>query len=446
MLKYKKFNLERKRKMFVDLVTVNLVAGKGGDGARTFRREKYIDKGGPDGGDGGKGGDVVFEATRNIDTLINLRFQPELSAENGGNGTKRNCHGKNGTDLIVKVPVGTIVKRDGQILADLASDGQREIIARGGDGGFGNAHFKSSTRQAPTIAERGEPGEAFTAELELKMLADVGLIGLPNVGKSTFLSVVSNARPEIANYEFTTLIPNLGVAKIDDSSLLVADIPGLIEGASDGKGLGTAFLRHIERTAVFLHVIDAWHDDVASDYQTVRQELLEYNAELASRPEIVVLNKIDGLGDDLLEHQTTELRKVVPETTPILAMSAQAKKGLTDILRLLYKAVKEERQRQAELELESEEEISDDIPVIELGQKELSEAWRVEQDGDLYLVSGAKIEKFSRRADYDSWEGLNRLRDIMRKTGITRELIKKGAVGESLIQIGQDPQFTLEEQ
>ena len=252
--------------MFVDIVTVNLTAGKGGDCSRSFRREKFIDKGGPDGGDGGKGGDVVFEAVNDIDTLINLRFQPELAAENGGNGGKAKCHGKNGDDLVVRVPVGTVVKRDGKVVADLVTNGQREIIAKGGAGGYGNWHFKTSVRQAPTIAERGEPGEAFTAELELKMLADVGLIGLPNVGKSTFLSVVSNARPEIADYEFTTLIPNLGVAKIDDASLLIADIPGLIEGASVGKGLGAEFLRHVERTAVFLHLIDAWHDDVAQDY------------------------------------------------------------------------------------------------------------------------------------------------------------------------------------
>ena len=432
--------------MFVDIVTVNLTAGKGGNGASSFRREKYIDRGGPDGGDGGRGGNIVFEATRNIDTLLNLRFQPELAAENGGDGRKVNCHGKDGEDLVVKVPIGTIVKREGEILADLSTDGQREIIARGGAGGFGNAHFKSSTRQAPTIAERGEAGEAFVAELELKLLADVGLIGLPNAGKSTFLSVVTSAKPEIANYEFTTLIPNLGVAKIDDASLLLADIPGLIEGASDGKGLGAEFLRHVERTAVFLHLIDAWHENVARDYQTIRQELVKHNPTLSERLEIVALTKIEGLGDDLVEHQISQLRQVVPKSVPIFAISAQAKIGLNELLRELNKTVKVERQKQAEVAAQTKTEAeTTDLPVIGLTQKDLADAWKVELIDGVYHISGAKIERFSRRTDYNQWEAVNRLRDIMRKTGIARELIKQGAVGESLLQIGADPEFTFEE-
>lgn len=434
--------------MFVDIVTVNLQAGKGGDGASTFRREKYIDRGGPDGGDGGRGGDVVFEATRNIDTLLNLRFQPDLAAENGVNGSKRNCRGKDGADLLIKVPVGTLVKRDGEIIADLARDGQREIIARGGAGGFGNAHFKSSVRQAPTIAERGEPGEVFTAELELKLLADVGLIGLPNAGKSTFLSVVTSAKPEIANYEFTTLIPNLGVAKIGNNSLLLADIPGLIEGASEGKGLGAEFLRHVERTAVFLHLIDVWHEDVARDYQIIRRELMKHKPELAERPEIVALTKIEGLDADLLQHQIDQLRTVLPKTTPVFAISAQAKLGVTDLMRRLYQMVKLERQKQMIALQSKDASLSNDttLPVIGLNQQALAEAWRVENKSGVYHVTGAKIERFSRRTNYQQWEALNRLRDILRKMGITRELIRQGAVADSLIQIGTDPEFTLEEQ
>ncbi len=431
--------------MFVDVVTVNLMAGKGGDGARSFRREKFVDKGGPDGGDGGKGGDVVFEAVHDIDTLINLRFQPELAAENGGNGGKAKRHGKNGADLVVRVPIGTIVKRDGAVIADLIEDGQKEVIARGGEGGFGNWHFKSSVRQAPTIAERGEAGEAFTAELELKMLADVGLIGLPNVGKSTFLSIVSNAKPEIADYEFTTLVPNLGVAKIDDTSLLIADIPGLIEGASQGKGLGAEFLRHVERTAVFLHLIDAWHDDVAKDYTTIRQELIAHDVILSERPEVVALTKADGLDDEIIKHQIERLRTVVPADTPIYAISSIAKSGIKDLLRVLVEQVKTERQRQIELEQEPPVDDADEIPVISLDADALADKWQVEKTGDVFHVTGKKIERFSRRTDYSSWEALNRLRDIMRKTGITRELIKQDAIGESLVQIGEDPEFTLEE-
>src|SRR3989344_5168905 len=243
--------------MFIDNAKVFIQAGKGGDGVVSFRHEIYVDKGGPDGGDGGKGGDIIFEATKDLNTLVDFRFKHELKAAPGRNGSKQNRRGRTGEDFIAKVPMGTVVKRDGRIIADLIADGEQVIIARGGDGGFGNAHFKSSTRQTPRIAELGEAGDSFEAELELKLLADVGLVGFPNAGKSTFLSVVSNARPEIADYAFTTLTPNLGVADIGDSSLLIADIPGLIEGASEGKGLGDAFLRHVERTAVLLHLIDA---------------------------------------------------------------------------------------------------------------------------------------------------------------------------------------------
>ena len=242
--------------MFVDKAEVSLKAGKGGDGAVSFRHEIYIPKGGPDGGDGGKGGDIVFRADKDTDTLIDFRFTPILTAKDGKNGSGQRSAGRSGEDLIVEVPIGTVVYKDDAIVAELIKDGQTAIVAKGGEGGFGNAHFKSSTRQAPIIAEVGEPGEEFIAKIELKMLADVGLVGLPNAGKSTFLSVVSNATPEIADYPFTTITPQLGVATVDGHDLLIADIPGLIEGASEGKGLGHDFLRHVERTAVLLHLID----------------------------------------------------------------------------------------------------------------------------------------------------------------------------------------------
>ena len=295
--------------MFVDTAKVTVTAGKGGDGAVSFRHEIFVDKGGPDGGDGGKGGDVVFVATEQLNTLLKFRYQPKLKAENGVAGSKRKKAGRAGERLIVKVPVGTIVKRDGAIVADLARHGEEAVIAKGGDGGFGNAHFKSSVRQTPRMAELGEPGESFEAELELKLLADVGLVGFPNAGKSTFLSVVSNARPEIANYEFTTLTPNLGVADIDDGSILIADIPGLIEGASEGKGLGDQFLRHVERTAVLLHMIDVYNNDPAEKYTAIRRELEKYSPELAARPEIIALTKCEGLDEEIIAMQKTALQK-----------------------------------------------------------------------------------------------------------------------------------------
>ena len=277
--------------MFIDIAKVTVQAGKGGDGAVSFRHEIYVDKGGPDGGDGGRGGDVIFLASEQLNTLLKFRYQPRLIASDGVNGSKRKMAGRSGEDLVVKVPVGTVVKRDGAVIADLVSPEQKVVVAKGGDGGFGNAHFKSSTRQTPRMAELGEPGESFEAELELKLLADVGLIGFPNAGKSTFLSVVSNARPEIANYEFTTLTPNLGVADVDDGSILIADIPGLIEGASEGRGLGDQFLRHVERTAVLLHMIDAYSDNPAEKYLAIRRELEKYSKDLTKLPEIVALTK-----------------------------------------------------------------------------------------------------------------------------------------------------------
>jgi len=425
--------------MFVDTAKVFVVAGKGGDGAVSFRHEIYIDKGGPDGGDGGKGGDVIFEATENLNTLLDFRYKPELKAQSGGNGSKANRHGKSGEDLIVKIPMGTLVRKDGEIIADLTKNGQRVVIAKGGDGGFGNAHFKSSVRQTPRIAELGEKGETFEAELELKLLADVGLVGFPNAGKSTFLSVVSNARPEIANYAFTTLTPNLGVADIDDGSLLIADIPGLIEGASEGKGLGDAFLRHVERTAVLLHLIDAYTDDIAAAYRTIRSELANYSAELALRPEVVALTKTEGLDDDIIQMQIAEVKKEVGPAVEVFAISSSAHKGLTEVLRILRQKV------QATREVENDIEASDDeIPVIGLSGIQMANAWAVTKDetSGRFIVTGEKIEKFARRTNFDNFEGVNRLRDIMKKLGISHELSRMGAVGDSVISIaGHD--FTL---
>jgi len=429
--------------MFVDVAKVFVKAGRGGDGIVSFRHEIYIDKGGPNGGDGGRGGDVIFKATENLNTLLDFRYKPELKAENGANGGKQNKHGKSGENLIVKVPVGTIVRRNGDIIADLTENNQEVVIAIGGRGGFGNAHFKSSVRQVPRIAELGEPGEEFEAELELKLLADVGLIGFPNAGKSTFLSVISNAKPEIANYEFTTLTPNLGVADVDQDSILIADIPGLIEGASKGKGLGDAFLRHVERTAVLLHLIDAYSNDIKNSYLTIRNELKSYSKELDIRPEIVAITKIEGLDQDIIDMQIDELKKVVFPGTKVMAISSMAHKGLKELLRELNKIVKVEREKQKEISITVED---DELPVISLNREELSKAWNVEkveeEDRTLYIVTGEKIERFAIRTNFDQEEGVDRLRDILKKLGIAQELLKKGAESDSIISIS-GKEFTL---
>ncbi len=432
--------------MFVDTAKVFIQAGKGGNGAVSFRHEIYVDMGGPDGGAGGKGGDVIFVASENLNTLIDFRFKPELKATPGQNGAKRDRHGRSGEPLFVKVPMGTIVRRAGKVIADLIEDGQKVIIAKGGDGGFGNAHFKSSVRQTPRIAEKGEFGDTFEAELELKLLADVGLVGFPNAGKSTFLSVVSNARPEIANYAFTTLTPNLGVADIDDGSLLIADLPGLIEGASEGKGLGDAFLRHIERTAVLLHLIDVYTDDIAGAYKTIRAELTNYKLELNNRPEVVALTKIDGLDDDIIQMQIDAVKAVAGDV-PVFAISSSAHKGLKEVLRTLRKTVVEARRVAVEDDIDV---LEDGYESITLGENQIAEGWTVEQqvsdEGQPYfLVVGDKIEKFARRTDYTNFEGVNRLRDIMKKLGITHELRRKGAESNSIIRIGDD-EFTYYEQ
>ena len=447
--------------MFVDIARVSLKAGKGGDGAVSFRREIYIPKGGPDGGDGGKGGDIIFRADKDTNTLIDFRFTPILTAEDGKNGSGTRSAGRSGKDLIVEVPIGTCVKRDGEIIADLTHDGEEAIIAKGGDGGFGNAHFKSSTRQAPIIAEVGEPGEEFEADLELKSMADVGLVGLPNAGKSTFLSVVSNAKPEIADYPFTTITPNLGVATVDGKDLLIADIPGLIEGASEGKGLGHDFLRHVDRTAVLLHLVDVYNDDAGEAYKTIRHELEKYS-DLASRPEIVALTKCEGVDEDILKMQMSSILAKNPDAK-IYAISSSAHQGLTELLRALSECVMDNREYSSrglsEVTTENEgaspvttgasdpspEKTYSDYPTISLNPKALKDTWKVEKTEDgKFVVTGEKIEKFARRTDMNNYASVNRLRDIMKKLGIRAELTTQGATPESIISIA-GKEFTLVE-
>jgi GTP-binding protein len=415
--------------MFVDKVIVRVKAGNGGDGAVSFRHEIYVDKGGPDGGNGGRGGSVILVADPNENTLVHFRFKPELAAQPGTAGSKAKRNGKAGENLDVKVPVGTQVYSGDDLIADLVEVGQKALVARGGDGGFGNAHFKSSTRQAPKVAELGEAGEQKELTFELKLLADVGLIGFPNAGKSTLLSVVSNAKPEIGDYPFTTLTPNLGVADIDDTSLLIADIPGLIEGASQGKGLGDEFLRHVERTQVLLHLIDIYDDDVAKAYTTITNELQAYSKKLATRPQIVVLTKIEGLPEDGLQQKIQQLKAVVPKSTPIFSISAQAHLGLTEVLRAAQTMVVKARKKLAE-----QKESGESLPVIGLSPDKIAQAWKVQKQNGLFVISGTKIEKFAARTNFSSEPGIRRIKDIMKKMGIIHELQRQGIeVGDTVV-------------
>lgn len=414
--------------MFVDSVKIQVAAGDGGDGKVSFRHEIYVDKGGPDGGDGGKGGNVVFVASRNQNTLAAFRYQKEVNAEHGKPGSGSNKRGKSADDLQVPVPVGTsIVDESGELLFDLTEDGQRAVVAYGGKGGFGNAHFVSSVRQTPRVAERGERGDRLTVRLELKVIADVGLVGLPNAGKSSFLTAVSNARPEVADYPFTTLTPHLGVVDVNGDALLVADIPGLIEGASEGKGLGDAFLKHVSRCSVLLHLIDATQDDVAAAYKTIRAELTAYSKELGVKPEVVALTKIEMLDDELVAMQSEALRQAGAER--VYAMSSYAKKGLDKVLYELHSIVSAHRQQIEEAKAEESA-----IPVIRLADK--PDAWTIDQKDTYFLVKGRKIEKFTERTDFSNEYGVQRLRDIMKKMGILRELKKRGIEPGQRIVIG----------
>lgn len=423
---------------FIDKVHVTVIAGDGGNGKLGFRREKFIDKGGPNGGDGGNGGDVVLVASRNQNTLAAFRYQREIKADDGNPGDTNRMHGRSAAHLLVAVPVGTIAfDQNGRVLADLVKDGQKAIIARGGSGGFGNAHFVSSRRQAPKFAEKGEPGDKLEVDLELKMIADVGLVGLPNAGKSTLLSRLSNARPEIADYPFTTLTPNLGVVDIDkNNSVLFADIPGLIEGAAEGKGLGHDFLRHIERTAVILHLIDSYNDDVASVYQTIRAELEAYQPELIKRPEIVALTKVEGLDNEIIDDLMVQLRKVMSPDTPLFAISVQSGEGLQQLLFAVKDAVHSVRA------IPAEEESQPEIPVLRMA--DTSDEWKINKHKGIYYVTGKKVEKFARRTDFDNEQGVQRLRDILRREGVMHQLVREGIEAGQTIQVGQSEDYRFE--
>ena len=324
---------------FLDEVKIYIRSGAGGAGSVSFRREKYIQFGGPDGGDGGRGGDVWAEAVSNLNTLIDYRYQQHHRAKTGGHGMGRNRHGAKGDDVVIKVPVGTqIFEEDNEtLICDLTEEGQRFRLAKGGNGGFGNAHFKTSTNQAPRNANPGQPVDERTIWLRLKLIADAGLLGLPNAGKSTFLATVSAAKSKIADYPFTTLHPNLGVAKIDSRTLVIADIPGLIRGAHEGQGIGVRFLGHVERTRVLLHLVSARNEDVADAYQTVRTELAAYGNALADKPEIVALSQADVVDEDLMAEQIRALEAACG--ADVIVLSSATNRGVEQALRRMADAV-----------------------------------------------------------------------------------------------------------
>jgi GTP-binding protein len=336
---------------FLDQCKIYLKSGDGGRGSMSFRREKYIEFGGPDGGDGGKGGDIVFEAADNLNTLIDYRYQQHFRAQNGRGGAGANKTGAYGRDTVLRVPVGTQILDDDKetVLADLTRAGQRLVLLRGGDGGFGNSHYKSSTNQAPRRADLGWPGRELWVWLRLKLIADAGLVGLPNAGKSTLLARLSHAKPKIADYPFTTLHPQLGVVRLDDETeFVLADLPGLIEGASDGAGLGTRFLGHVERCAVILHLIDGTEDDVVGAYRTIRGELADYGAGLAEKPEIIGLNKTDAIDPIAVKAKCRALARAAGQGTTVLPLSGVSGAGLQPVLGALLAAIGEARASAAE--------------------------------------------------------------------------------------------------
>jgi GTP-binding protein len=336
---WRRLGIYPKAMKFLDEAKVYIASGAGGNGCISFRREKFIEFGGPNGGDGGKGGDVVIEAVNGLNTLIDYRYQQHFKAQRGGNGMGKDRAGANGKDVVLKVPIGTqVYEEDGEtLLADLTEVGQRVTISRGGNGGFGNAHFKSSTNRAPRHANPGQPGEERTIRLRLKLIADAGLIGLPNAGKSTFLAAVSAAKPKIADYPFTTLHPQLGVVEVDGREFVVADLPGLIEGAHEGTGLGDRFLGHTERCRVLLHLVDGTAEDVGAAYRIVRAELEAYGQGLTEKPEIVALSKADAMTKEVIKAQIAKLKKACRKTPMVL--SAQSGEGVQDILRALLKVI-----------------------------------------------------------------------------------------------------------
>lgn len=406
--------------MFTDYVKILVKSGDGGDGAITFRREKYVAAGGPDGGDGGHGGNVYFQVDPDTNTLLDFRFKKKFKAENGCNGSGNHCYGKSGQDLYIKVPRGTIIKdaETEEVVADLSELNQVELVLPGGRGGKGNSHFATSTRQAPHFAQDGEKGIEKEFILELKLLADVGLLGYPNVGKSTFLSVVTSAKPKIADYHFTTLVPNLGVVKTEyGDSFIVADIPGIIEGASQGVGLGIQFLRHVERTRLLLHVIDVSETEGRNpkdDFYTINKELKEYSEKLSKRKQIIVANKIDAVQDEERIQQLEEIAK--KENMELFKISAVTGQGISELMKRISEALKElPKEELVEVEEKIVYTLDDD-----------DKGFEITKDGEVYVVTGPKVERLMGRVNMSDNESMHYFDKSLREIGIEDELRKMG--------------------
>lgn len=426
--------------MFVDQVTIKIAAGNGGNGAVAFRREKYIDKGGPAGGDGGHGGSVVFEVDEGLSTLLDLRYSKVLQAPHGENGMAKSCHGKNSEDLIVKVPNGTVIYNDenGKVIADLTDVGQRKAVAQGGRGGRGNIRFATPRNTAPELAENGELGQKLTIRAELKLLADVGLVGFPSVGKSTLISVVSAAKPKIANYHFTTLVPNLGVVGVPDGrSFVMADLPGLIEGAADGTGLGHQFLRHIERTRVILHVIDMSGSegrDPYTDYVTINKELGQYKYKLLERPQIIVANKMDLNGaeeqfemfkEQLYDGKTEE----EIENMRVIRVSSATRMGIDE---LLYKSA-DLLEKTAEFPLYDEEDVEQ--AVLYKFEPEEQQFFITKADDGILTVTGPAIDRIVHQTNFAADASVQRFARTLRHLGVDEELRGMGAVDGDTVRV-----------
>ena len=414
--------------MFADRATIFIRSGKGGDGHVSFRRELYVPNGGPDGGDGGRGGDVIFVVDRGMNTLSEYRHKHKFAAQDGQEGGKRRCHGSDGADCILKVPEGTVIyeKNTGKVIADMSGENTKQIILTGGRGGKGNMHYATATMQVPKYAQAGQAAQELEVRLELKVIADVGLVGFPNVGKSTFLSRVSNAKPKIANYHFTTLNPNLGVVDLDGGGFVIADIPGLIEGASEGLGLGHEFLRHIERTRVLVHIVDAASvegRDPVDDIEKINAELRAYNPEIAARPQVIAANKIDAIYvEDGQENPIDRLKRTFePQGIEVFAISAVTGEGIKPLLYKIRELLNNCEQEPIVFEQEFFPEdalLTESLPYT----VERTE----EGDGSVFIVEGPKIEKMLGYTNLDSEKGFAFFQRFLKESGILKDLEAQG--------------------
>ncbi len=411
---------------FADEADINIVAGNGGNGSASYRHEKYVPKGGPDGGNGGDGGSIILHADGNMNTLVNFVSKKHFKAGRGEQGHGRNKFGKHGEDLILKVPIGTLVYEGENLIADLTEDGQEVIVAKGGLGGKGNANFATSVRQAPDFAELGEPGEQKELHLELKLIADVAIIGYPSVGKSTLISRISNARPKIADYPFTTLIPNLGVVKVDQTDFVVADIPGLIEGAHEGKGLGVAFLKHIERAEVLVHLLDLTHEDLKDEFKKLNEELKMYSETLANKPQFVVFNKMDATIPEIIEEAKKEFKKYKP-----LFISAVTGEGMDKFLYRLKDEVIAHRKKKNKVNEEEKHKVW--RPHLEI---EDTKNYTVEKAKNGFKITGKRIEQIAIMTDMSKKGALFRMHDILNKIGAYRVMKRLGGKEGDKINIG----------